>query len=105
MLSIWTIALFGKELFRYDDGKLTLALKPLLPAAFFIEGRVEATFVGQKIVYVNASGKDGWNLEPMRYELRKNGMAVKTIVGRRLEGVDAAAVRDGAYDEIVVLLA
>ena len=104
MLSIWTIALFGKELFRYEAGKLTLALKPLLPADFFSEGRLEATFIGQKVVYLNASDKDGWNLEPMRYELRKNGMAVKTIVGRRLEGVDAAAVREGAYDEIVVIL-
>ncbi|MDP3130122.1 MAG: cellobiose phosphorylase, partial [Bacillota bacterium] len=104
LLSIWTIALFGKELFRFENGKLTLALKPLLPADFFREGRVEATFIGQKVIYVNSSDKDGWNLEPMRYELRKNGMAVKTIVGRRLEGEDAAAVRNGAYDEIVVLL-
>ncbi|MFA5006506.1 MAG: hypothetical protein WC509_03450 [Candidatus Izemoplasmatales bacterium] len=104
MLSIWSIAMHGKELFKAENGRLTLALRPLVPSGYFREGRIEARFIGQNVVYLNPAGKDGWKTEPVRYELRRDGIAVKTIVGRRLEGEDALQVRDGAYDEIVVTL-
>jgi len=104
MLSIWSIALFGKELFKVHDGVLTLKLKPLVPHDFFREGKIEAAFLGANVEYLNPAEKDGWSTEPVRYELKKNGMTVKTVFGHRLEGADALAVRDRVYDGIAVTL-
>jgi len=105
MLSLWTIMMHGQELFRFRDGRLTLQLKPLLPAAFFTAGGIEAEFIGQKVIYRNPRGVDTWQTEPVGYELRRQGKTVRSVVGARLEGEDAKSVRAGAFDEILVTLA
>ncbi|MFH0993218.1 MAG: cellobiose phosphorylase, partial [bacterium] len=91
MLSLWTIMMHGKELFGYRDGRLTLQLKPLVPATFFTANGMEAAFIGQKIVYRNPRGVDSWLTEPGNYQLRHQGHTIKTVVGSHLLGADAAA--------------
>lgn len=104
MLSIYHLAVFGKELYSIQDGQLALKLSPLLPADYFKNGLVEANFQGTNVVYHNPQGTHAYLLKPVRYELYRGGRKIDTVEGERLIGPRAAQVRERRFDKIRITL-
>ena len=59
-LSMWHVMMFGKNVFKYENGNLTAEFKPILKADMFDENNeVSATFMSNtKVTYVNVNRKD-----------------------------------------------
>jgi hypothetical protein len=104
MLSIYHLAVFGKELYSMQNGSLALKLAPALPSGYFKDGRLEAVFQGTRIEFSNPSGQDAFRLQPKRYELFRGGRKIETIDGERLIGKRAEMVRAGRFDKVRVTL-
>lgn len=104
MLSIYHLAVFGKELYSMQQGELALKLAPSLPGGYFKDGRLEAVFQGTRIEYANESGSDAFLLKPARYELYRGGRKIADVEGERLTGKHAEEVRAGRFDKVRVTL-
>lgn len=66
-LSMWSVMMAGAKPFSLDkDGKLQLALKPVIPSWLFPkDGKVSFTFLGATtVVYNNPTLEDTWKLTP-----------------------------------------
>ncbi|MBU0997826.1 MAG: cellobiose phosphorylase [Firmicutes bacterium] len=104
MISIWSLLMYGHDMYHLHNGVLSLKLKPLLPKEYFNHQKIETTFHQIKIVYMNHSGKDGWLLEPTSYLLKKNGSDDVLVKGNIIEGKLAEDIRNHQYQEIVITL-
>jgi hypothetical protein len=59
MISIWAYMMMGARPFQLDQGELTLTLQPKITKEFFLDGKVEFTFLGKvKVTYINQSNID-----------------------------------------------
>jgi hypothetical protein len=104
MLSIYHLAVFGKELYSMQNGQLSLKLSPSLPADYFKNGVVEANFQGTNILFHNPKGLPAYQLKPIRYELYRGGRKIDSVEGERLIGSRALQVREGRFDKIRITL-
>ena len=105
MLHMWTLMMFGDKPFIMKDNKLTLNLRPALPAEFFDgNSEVSFTFMGStKVTYINRSGVNTFdNFDVEEYVLTfANG---ETKVLSEVKGEDAVALRNGEVSELQVNL-
>lgn len=105
MISIWSLLMYGHDMYHLQDGVLSLKLKTLLPLRYFKNQRIETTFHQSKIVYINESKKDGWLLEPTSYLLKSDNQEEILVTGNCVQGQLAEDVRNHKFKEIVITLA
>jgi hypothetical protein len=104
MLSIWSILVYGFELYQVNDGLLSLKLSPILPKEYFKDGIFSTTFHRVKITYQNPKHLDSWNLEPVSYTLIDVLDKKMKIDSNKIIGDYAYQVRNKYYKEIIVKL-
>ncbi|GFZ32653.1 hypothetical protein CSC2_31790 [Clostridium zeae] len=109
MLSMWFVMMAGKNVFRYEDGKLKLELKPILPHWLFnSNNEISFKFLGKTIVtYHNKSSKNTYGDNSAvveRLELRTFDEEAFEIVGSVIEGRYAEMIRQGKFRSIDVYL-
>ena len=109
MLSIWFVMMAGREVFRFDEGRLTLKLEPVLPGWLFDEnGRVSFRFLGKTLVtYINPKrrntyGKDG--VKPSRLSLTLPDGEAADISGPVIDAPYAEKIRSGGAAKIDIFL-
>lgn len=104
MISIWSLLMYGHDMYHLKNGVLALKLKTLLPKEYFKNSLIQTTFHKTKIIYVNESGLDGWKLEPKSYSLIDWNDSVKEIKASEVVGEVAEAVRQHLYKSITIKL-
>jgi hypothetical protein len=107
VLSMWFTMMFGHKPFYMEEGTLRLALKPILPAAFFKDEIIKTKFLGSiEIVYQNTSGLNTYDpkVSVRQYELIGHEEK-KIISGPVISGADALDVRNHRYAQIRITLA
>ena len=100
-LSMWQYMMFGKSVFKLDDGKLVAEFKPVLPGYLFDENNeISAMFLSKtKITYKNDSRKDTYNciVEKMIID----GLEINS---NKLSGDMVVKLRDGSFENITIIL-
>ncbi|WP_066173653.1 cellobiose phosphorylase [Bacillus marinisedimentorum] len=107
-LSMWVTMMAGKELFKLENGSLTLELQPILPGWLFDEsGRVEFQLLGTiPVTYHNPSGKHTFGddgVKPDQFVIHfEDG---KTVTEHdKIREPYSLAIRDGKAKKIDVYL-
>jgi hypothetical protein len=108
-ISIWIAVTSGLTPFSLSEGKLCLALRPLLPAGFFTSaGTFTFNFLGGcTVVYHNESCKDTFGPQGAvvrSYRITYNDGNVEEIAGSLIKSGSALAVREGKVRRIDVML-
>ena len=100
-LSMWQYMMFGKSVFKMDDGKLIAEFKPVLPGYLFDDNNeISAMFMSKtKVTYKNNSRKDTYNciVEKMiidGLEINSNKLSDDLVV----------KLRDGSFENITIIL-
>lgn len=108
-LTMWFTMMAGKEVFRFEAGKLALKLEPVLPGRLFDEnGTVSFKFLGKTLVtYINPKradtyGKNG--VKPVRYVLSTFKNEVVEINDPIIGAPYAEQVRNGEVAKIDVFM-
>jgi hypothetical protein len=96
-ISIWNIMMAGKQPLKMQNGKLCLALKPVLPGWLFSdEGTISFRFLGHcTITYHNKAHLNTTELEPNRIMFDAPGYGSKEQAGSTLLSPYAEMVRNG----------
>ena len=109
MLSMYFLMMAGKEVFKFDNGELTLKLKPILPDWLFDEeGKVSFKFLGKTLVTynntdrLNTYGMNG--VKPVKFILTTCHYKVIEINDSIIPAPYAEAVRNGEVAQIDVIL-
>ncbi len=107
-LSMWQTMMAGKELFKLENGSLTLELHPILPGWLFDEsGQIEFQFLGKTPVTYhnpvrkNTFGTDG--VEPAECVVHLRDEKVK-LEGGKITEPYASMIREGKVEKIDVYL-
>ncbi len=104
--SMWNIMMMGRQPFFMQDGKLSLALKPILPGWLFNEaGQVSFRFLSRcTVTYHNPHKRDTYHPECQiqRITLRANGQEMIEIIGNIIPASYAEQVRAGEIDTMDV---
>ncbi|MBR1583950.1 MAG: hypothetical protein IJ662_00230 [Clostridia bacterium] len=100
-LSMWQEMMFGPAPFAWREGRLQLALAPMIPTRLIPrDGLVEATLLGQCLVRYHITGQG--SLIPGRYGVDR--YVVNGAEYPALPDPIARAVRDGGIDQMDVYL-
>lgn len=104
-LSMWIYMMAGKGIFRYENQKLQMELKPVLPSWLFDEqGQVSFTFLGKtRVTYHNTRKADTYGPDKAvitRMILTKQNGDQTEVSGSVLGSPIAEDVRSGAYSTI-----
>ena len=111
-ISMWKLMFFGKNVFKFEDGKLVFAPAPAIPEYLLKEEgdgySVSAMLLSDtKVTY---SMKDKKDYVPSEYEIKeisltyRDGRSVSAAAGQ-IEGEAAEDIRSGKVSEIKVVLA
>ncbi len=104
MLSIYTTMFYGKKLFTVVNGELQLRLKPILSKEYFLDGKVSVNLFNQIVTYLNPTGKQAYELNPVSYRLKNKGLTDILVEGEYLPEAFAIRVRNGEFEHIEVVL-
>lgn len=106
VLSLWKLMFFGKQLFSFNDGSLSFAISPKLPATYFREGKVSTTLFSSIQVTLHYEGKlptyDS-SVTVQSYVLTRGHEKVE-IPHSVINGKEAEAIRALRYQHIDVYL-
>lgn len=107
-IQMWTWMMTGGRPFRWQEGKLSLTLAPILPGWLFTEsGELSFTFLGScEVVYSNPLRRDtsDGGVVPVRYELYDADGSIRQVEQASLGHDDALAVRSGRIIRMCVAL-
>lgn len=105
---MWVELFIGSNPFTVEEDELRFELKPVLPASFFKDDKVEFTLFGSiQVTYLNETGKDTFGVDavtPKSYELHYSKEETDRIEASSLKGKDALAIRNKEVEEIIVTL-
>ncbi|MBU1144719.1 MAG: cellobiose phosphorylase [Firmicutes bacterium] len=104
IISIWSVLLYGKEIFTYEDNTLRLKLKPLLTADFFKDDIVVTTFMHTSLLYYNPNHLNGFDCKIEKYELTDYNGYITLVSSEFISDTFAENVRNGLYKLIKVYL-
>lgn len=108
LLNMWVELFIGSNPFTVEEDELSFELKPILPASFFKDDKVEFTLFGSiQVTYLNETGKDTFGVDavtPKSYELHYSKGEKVVIEKSSLKGKDALAIRNKEVKEIIVTL-
>ncbi|WP_059046741.1 hypothetical protein [Paenibacillus rubinfantis] len=108
-LSMWMTMMAGKRVFRLHEGKLRLALNPILPGWLFdAQGEVSFRFLGTtEVVYRNPHKKDTYGADKAairRLAVQKLDGTELAVDGAVIDGELAEEIRTGTVRRIVAEL-
>lgn len=109
MLSMWFMLMAGKEAFGFENGELSLKLRPILPGRLFDgDGKVCFRFLGRtEVAYINAARRDTFGtdgVKPVKYVLTGGKGEAVELNGSVIPAPYAEAVRSGDFASITVHL-
>ena len=103
ILSMWRYMFLGKQLFKYENKKLTFDLDPKLPSEWFIDGKVETRlFSDIKITYLNPMNLNTYEATNKSYKIIKNNTIIYEQIDGEISPEFAQLIRKKEVDEIVV---
>lgn len=101
-LSMWNAMMFGKNVFKYENGEISATFKPILSNKFFDSNdEVSAKFMSNTTVtYVNKNRKDTFK----DCVIEKMIVDGQEIIGDKLSGELVLKLRDGSLRNIKIIL-
>lgn len=106
-LNMWQIMMFGKQPFTYQDEKLSLQLKPLIPDYLIGDTSIEAMFLGTIPVTYILPDKETvtpYNTKVIAYEITTNTGEVIRVDSEVIDGELAKNIRNRKVSQIRVTL-
>lgn len=106
-LNMWQIMMFGKQPFTWENGKLSLQFKPLLPDYLISENTIEAMFLGTIPVIYKLPDQNTItpaNAKISRYEVTDNNGTIIRVNSGVIEEELAKRIRNKEVSQIVVTL-
>ena len=106
---MWFMLMAGKEAFGFENGELSLKLRPILPGRLFDgDGKVCFRFLGRtEVAYINAARRDTFGtdgVKPVKYVLTGGKGEAVELNGSVIPAPYAEAVRSGDFASITVHL-
>jgi hypothetical protein len=108
VLSMWKRMMFGENLFSMKDGQLRFTIKPILPKAFFRDGKVETLLFSKTNIIIHYQGPRSTydaSVSVSHYELIAfTNHAPLRVEGPHIQGSLAEAIRQKQYAIVHVYL-
>ena len=101
-LSMWQYMMFGKSVFKIEDGKLIAEFNPILPAYLFDENNeISAMFMSNtKVTYKNVNRKDTYK-DTCVTKMIIDGLEVNS---NKLSDELVFKLREGSFKNIIIIL-